>query len=91
MLKISGAAQNMRPISHTHAGVVTRIPPMGNLTRHTICTKPAHGERARWHRELLRNAMEQEGFTVYPFEWWHYDYQDWRSYPIMNMTFEALD
>jgi CubicO group peptidase (beta-lactamase class C family)/D-alanyl-D-alanine dipeptidase len=44
----------------------------------------------RWHRDLLRRAMEAEGFTVYEAEWWHYDYKDWRKYPIGNMTFESI-
>jgi CubicO group peptidase (beta-lactamase class C family)/D-alanyl-D-alanine dipeptidase len=44
----------------------------------------------RWHRELLRHAMEAEGFTVYEAEWWHFDYKDWRSYPILNKSFEEL-
>lgn len=44
----------------------------------------------RWHRELLREAMEAEGFRVYEFEWWHFDYQDWRRYAILNLTFEEL-
>jgi D-alanyl-D-alanine dipeptidase len=44
----------------------------------------------RWHRELLRQAMEEEGFQVYPFEWWHFDYKDWRQYPILNLTFEQI-
>jgi serine beta-lactamase-like protein LACTB len=44
----------------------------------------------RWHRDLLRDAMEREGFTVYEAEWWHFDYRDWRSYPILNASFEAL-
>src|SRR5205809_1078748 len=35
-------------------------------------------------RDLLRAAMEAEGFTVYPAEWWHFDYQDWRQYRIMD-------
>jgi D-alanyl-D-alanine dipeptidase len=34
--------------------------------------------------------MEDEGFTVYPAEWWHFDYRDWRHYPIMNETFEKV-
>ncbi|MGL4554692.1 MAG: serine hydrolase [Gemmataceae bacterium] len=42
--------------------------------------------RQRWHRELLRRAMEEEGFTVYEAEWWHFDYKDWRKYPIGNAT-----
>ena len=41
----------------------------------------------RWHRDLLREAMESEGFTVYEDEWWHFDYRDWRHYPIGNQPF----
>ena len=41
-------------------------------------------------RDLLRTAMEEEGFTVYPAEWWHFDYKDWRQYRIMDVPFESL-
>lgn len=44
----------------------------------------------RWHRELLRSVMEQQGFEVYEFEWWHFDYKDWRKYPILNLTFDQI-
>ena len=44
----------------------------------------------RWHRALLRRALEAEGFAVYPYEWWHFDYKDWQKYPILNLTFEHL-
>jgi D-alanyl-D-alanine dipeptidase len=44
----------------------------------------------RWHRDLLRRAMESEGFTVYEAEWWHFDYKDWKAYPILNVPFENL-
>jgi len=40
--------------------------------------------RQRHYREVLRRAMEAEGFSVYEHEWWHFDYQDWRRYPIGN-------
>lgn len=46
--------------------------------------------RQRWHRDLLRQVMEAEGFTVYEAEWWHFDYKDWRRYPILNKPFEDL-
>jgi D-alanyl-D-alanine dipeptidase len=45
----------------------------------------------RWHRDLLRWAMESEGFIVFEFEWWHFDYKDWRDYAIGNIPFEKLD
>lgn len=41
-------------------------------------------------RDLLRKTMEREGFTVYPFEWWHFDYKDWQKYPILNKPFSQL-
>ncbi len=44
----------------------------------------------RWHRDLLRAAMEAEGFNVYEAEWWHFDYKDWQKYPIGNVTFDKL-
>ena len=45
-------------------------------------------ERAR--RTLLRDAMEKQGFKVIPDEWWHFDYRDWKLYPIINVKFEDL-
>ena len=45
-------------------------------------------QRAR--RDLLRRAMEKQGFTVFASEWWHFDYRDWRAYGIQNVPFEAL-
>lgn len=41
-------------------------------------------------RDMLRAAMEAEGFAVYEPEWWHYDYKDWREYPILNIEFSAI-
>jgi D-alanyl-D-alanine dipeptidase len=44
----------------------------------------------RWYRELLRQAMEAQGFTVNPQEWWHFDHQDWRNYRIGNVPFSEI-
>jgi D-alanyl-D-alanine dipeptidase len=41
-------------------------------------------------RDLLRAAMEKEGFEVDPGEWWHFNYKDWQSYPILDIPFEAI-
>jgi D-alanyl-D-alanine dipeptidase len=40
--------------------------------------------RQRALRDLLRRAMEHEGFSVYDAEWWHFDYKDWPRYAIGN-------
>ena len=41
-------------------------------------------------RDKLRAAMEAEGFSVYEPEWWHYDYKDWKEYPILNVKFSEI-
>lgn len=51
---------------------------------------PGGTSRQRWHRELLRKAMEDQGFVRNPEEWWHFDYRDWRRYPVLNLPFEQL-
>ena len=48
-------------------------------------------EEERRNRETLRAAMEAEGFTVYEYEWWHFDYKDWQKYPILNLKFADVD
>jgi D-alanyl-D-alanine dipeptidase len=45
---------------------------------------------ARARRDALRAALEGEGFTVEPNEWWHFNWKDWRSYPILDVSFESL-
>ncbi|HMV48732.1 MAG TPA: M15 family metallopeptidase [Blastocatellia bacterium] len=41
-------------------------------------------------RDLLRAAMEADGFKVFDVEWWHFDYKDWREYPILNIGFNQI-
>lgn len=47
-------------------------------------------EEQRKMRDLLRSKMEAHGFTVYDYEWWHFDYKDWRSYKIENIKFSNI-
>ncbi len=44
----------------------------------------------RKNRDTLRAAIEKQGFTVYEYEWWHFDYNEWKKYPILNIPFEDL-
>jgi D-alanyl-D-alanine dipeptidase len=41
-------------------------------------------------RDRLRASMEAEGFSVYTYEWWHFDYKDWPLYPILDVPFERI-
>ena len=45
---------------------------------------------ARGRRDLLRAVMERHDFTVEPNEWWHFNYKDWREYPILDVPFESV-
>lgn len=45
-------------------------------------------DQERSNREMLRALMEAEGFTVNPNEWWHFDYKDWQSYAIYDISFD---
>jgi D-alanyl-D-alanine dipeptidase len=51
---------------------------------------PGGTTRQRWHRDLLKRIMEAQGFTVNSNEWWHFDYEGWRKYPIGTATFEEI-
>lgn len=44
----------------------------------------------RNRRDMLATVMQSHHFTVYEFEWWHFDYQDCASWPIGNTRFEDL-
>lgn len=46
-------------------------------------------QRAR--RDLLRATMEKDGyFFVYPEEWWHFDFKDYREYAVQDIPFSAI-
>lgn len=47
-------------------------------------------EEQRRMRDLLRSKMEANGFTVYEYEWWHFDYKDWKLYRVQNIQFSEI-
>jgi len=60
------------------------------FTPRAFADYPGGTHRQRWYRERLRDAMEEAGFRVYPWEWWHFDYKDWRQYPVLNIPFDKI-
>ena len=42
------------------------------------------------NREILINEMQNHGFRVYPYEWWHFDFIGWEAYDLMDLSFEEL-
>lgn len=45
---------------------------------------------SRRHRDLLRSAMEREGFKVLKEEWWHFEHVSGADYPVLNLPLEAI-
>lgn len=41
-------------------------------------------------RDLLIKTMIANGFKVYPYEWWHFDYKNWKQYKIENIPFSKI-
>jgi D-alanyl-D-alanine dipeptidase len=42
------------------------------------------------NRKLLKSIMEKNGFTSIQTEWWHFDYKDWKKYPILDVPLEDI-
>ena len=61
------------------------------MSERSYASFPGGTSLERWNRDLLRTAMTMQGFKVYDFEWWHFDYKDWRKYRIGTNTFEELE
>jgi D-alanyl-D-alanine dipeptidase len=59
-------------------------------TGRSAANYPGGTSLQRYHRALLRRVMEGVGFTANPLEWWHFDFKDWASYPILNVPLERL-
>jgi D-alanyl-D-alanine dipeptidase len=60
------------------------------MTSRAYADYPGGTPDERTRRAVLRRAMEKQGFFANPTEWWHFDYKDWRQYPILNLRFEDL-
>jgi len=43
------------------------------------------------NRQILTDAMSRWGFSVYPSEWWHFDYKGWDKYELIDLSFEELE
>jgi D-alanyl-D-alanine dipeptidase len=69
---------------------VTMTGEYDEMSEHSHINYAGGTQEQRRLRDLLRAAMEAEGFAVYEPEWWHYDYKDWKQYPILNLSFSDI-
>jgi D-alanyl-D-alanine dipeptidase len=64
--------------------------PYDDFTEKAAPDYPGGTAEQRAARGRLRQAMEREGFSVEPNEWWHFNYRDWKLYPILDVPFDAV-
>ena len=60
------------------------------MTERAYPTYTGGTDEQRRLRDLLRREMEKQDFSVYEFEWWHFDYRDYPHYAIGNQRFEEM-
>ena len=86
-----GAAIDLNLYDLSTGQPVTMVSGYDEFSDRAFPDYPGGTDHQRWLRELLREAMEDEGFEVYEWEWWHFDYGEWRNYPILNLTFDQIE
>lgn len=42
------------------------------------------------NRKILQEVMTNNRFTIFKHEWWHFDFEDWQMYDLMDIDFEKL-
>jgi D-alanyl-D-alanine dipeptidase len=52
---------------------------------------PVNDPVIRKNRQLLIDVMQKHGFKVNGSEWWHYDFNGWKNYEVMDIDFEELE
>jgi len=85
-----GAAVDLTLYDLTTGEPIKMVGVYDEMTERSYPHYPGGTTLQRWHRDLLKTAMEANGFTVYQYEWWHFDFGGWENYPISNEIFEEI-
>jgi D-alanyl-D-alanine dipeptidase len=86
-----GCAVDLSLYDCTTGREVTMPSPYDDFTERAAARYAGGTPAQRRLRDLLRLSMEREGFRVEPGEWWHFDYREWRHYPVLDIPFEELN
>lgn len=69
---------------------VTMPSPYDDFTPAAYRSNTAAPAEALAASRMLEDWMVAEGFVPLANEWWHYDWADWRRYPVMDVPLEAV-
>ena len=64
--------------------------PYDSAVKESWADAPVKSKKAFKNRELMKAVMAKYGFTIDPSEWWHYNFNGWRDYPLMDIPFDIL-
>jgi len=64
--------------------------PFDDFSENAAPQYPDLPQAALANRQLLLEAMQSHGFTVYPSEWWHFDFKGWEDFSLLNLPFEQI-
>jgi D-alanyl-D-alanine dipeptidase len=85
-----GCAVDLSLYTLATGGEVEMPSPYDDFTPKAYPTYTGGTAEERAARDVLRRAMEAQGFSVEPNEWWHFNYKDWKLYPILDIPFDAI-
>ena len=66
----------------------TEFDSFSKKARHENQDLPDHIKLNRW---ILKTIMEKHGFRAIKSEWWHYDYQGWKAYKVLDKSFKEIE
>jgi D-alanyl-D-alanine dipeptidase len=61
-----------------------------SFSKKAAANYPGLPRREYSNRELLKSVMQAHGFQVYRTEWWHYDFNGWTNYPLLDISFSEI-
>lgn len=64
--------------------------PFDDFTERAHRDAPGIPADAAHNAKRLEAAMVKQGFLPYPFEWWHFDFRDWKKHPPLDVPLEKL-
>jgi D-alanyl-D-alanine dipeptidase len=85
-----GCAVDLSLVDLTTGKEVRMPSPYDNFTKRAYPSYKGGTAHERRMRDLLRHAMENAGFRVNAYEWWHFDYKEWEKYRILDIPFDQI-
>jgi len=85
-----GCAVDCSLVKRSSGEEVVMTSPYDDFTERAAAFYTGGTPEQRAARDLLRKVMTEEGFAVNPDEWWHFDFREWRFYPVLDIPFSRI-